>query len=345
MDAEGFIYIFCNSHGTGYEVSKDDPTRGKSYIYRSIRPHSIDAFLPVREDNFSYSQPWWVPDQGMLWLHTRYQGNHRWIHFSTTRDGGKWSEPQPLIRLGLGSYQISWAQGNIVATAMDYHPEPVGLNARTNIYYIQTNDLGRTWRSAAGAEVELPLKEVKNPALVHDFHAEGLLVYLKDLAFDRDGRPVMLYMTSKGYKSGPSAGPRQWETIRWTGNDWQRRSCVPGDHNYDHGSLYIEPDGLWRIIAPTEPGPQPHGTGGQIAMHISRDQGSTWWKMKTFPVESGRNHTYVRKPLHAHETFYAFWADGNAFAPSDSELYFCSKDGNVRRLPRVMTHDDFAFED
>jgi hypothetical protein len=39
-------------------------------------------------------------------------------------------------------------------------------------------------------------------------------------------------------------------------------------HNYDMGSLYIEPDQTWRLIAPIPPGPQRHGTGGEMAMWI-----------------------------------------------------------------------------
>jgi hypothetical protein len=238
--------------------------------------------------------------------------------------------------MGWGNYQISWARGETVATAFDYHPLEGGLNNRTNIYYLATRDCGATWRTAAGDAVSTPLTEINNPALVYDYASEGLRVYLKDLTFDAAGHPIILYLTSKDFWSGPAGDPRCWYTARWTGSEWQRRFVLQSDHNYDHGSLYIEPDGLWRLIAPTAPGPQAYATGGQIVVHTSRDQGQTWQKAQDFPCPDGRNHTYVRRPLNAHPGFYAFWADGNAFAPSESNLFFATRAGEVYRLPSQM---------
>jgi hypothetical protein len=117
------------------------------------------------------------------------------------------------------------------------------------------------------------------------------------------------------------------------------RSFTTSDHNYDHGSLYIEPDGMWRLIAPTEPGPQPGTTGGQITIHVSKDLGARWSKVTTLVVPAGRTQTYVRKPLGAQPAFYALWADGATLKPSESDLYFCDRDGNQFRLPREMTGD------
>lgn len=336
VDAKGFVYVFCNSHGVGYELNAKDPTHGKSFVYRGTKPYSIDAFEKVFEGNFSYSQPWLVEGRGILWLHTHYESGKRRLFFSTSEDGKSWGEPRPLARMKSGGYQISWAQGDRVATAMDHHPDKGGLNARTNIYYLETRDLGQTWTTAAGKKVDVPLLETNNAALIRDFEKEGLLVYLKDLAFDGEGRPVILYLTSRGYKSGPENGPRVWQTARWTGTEWVFRDAFTSDHNYDHGSLYIEPDGAWRVIAPTEPGPQADSTGGQIVVHVSRDQGKTWERGATFPIDDGRNQTYVRRPWRANEGFYGFWADGDALKPSESDLYFCTKGGEVFRLPRKM---------
>jgi hypothetical protein len=57
------------------------------------------------------------------------------------------------------------------------------------------------------------------------------------------------------------------------------------------------------------------------------------------------NHTYARRSVHAHEDFYAFWADGNVHQESASSLYFTDKHGTgVWRLPLAMT-GDFATPD
>jgi len=45
----------------------------------------------------------------------------------------------------------------------------------------------------------------------------------------------------------------------------------------------------------------------------------------------------VRRPVDAQADFYALWADGDGSDPSAAcRLYFCSKAGDVRRLPATM---------
>ena len=95
--------------------------------------------------------------------------------------------------------------------------------------------------------------------------------------------------------------------------------------------------GAWRIIAPTEPGPQPYNPGGEMVMWLSRDQGRNWTRLKQLTRNSPYNHTYARRPLHAHPQFYALWADGHARQPSESRLYFTDQEGtHVWRLPVKM---------
>lgn len=118
------------------------------------------------------------------------------------------------------------------------------------------------------------------------------------------------------------------------------RPVTPTDHNYDFGSLYIEPDGVWRIIGATEPGPQPYCTGGEISLWESRDQGATWKRARQLTRNSPRNHTYPRRPVNAHPDFYALWADGDAKKPSESYLYFTNRAcDRVWRLPAAMPGD------
>jgi hypothetical protein len=161
-------------------------------------------------------------------------------------------------------------------------------------------------------------------------------VYLKDINFDAAGRPIVLYLTSDGYEPGPKNDPRTWLTAQWTGDSWRRHRFTASDHNYDFGSLYIE-DGLWRIIAPTEPGPQPYGSGGEIVMWTSRDGGKSWTKVKQLTHDSKLNHTYPRRPVDANSQFYALWADGNPLERSESHLYFTDREGShVWRLPEKI---------
>jgi hypothetical protein len=334
LDAAGYVWIFSSSHGTSRP----------SYIHRSKQPCSVEEFERVLETNFSYTQPWFVPGQGFLFLHTRYaEGrNLRWM---TSPDGWTWSEPQTLVKIEMGDYQISWCTGQRLATAFDYHPKPLGLNARANLYYLETTDFGRSWLNSEGKPVATPITNVSNAALVYDARKDGLLVYLKDLNFDALGHPVILFLTSKGFEPGPANGPREWKTVRWTGQEWVRHPFTTSGNNYDHGSLYIEPDGTWRIIAPTELGPQPYNPGGEMVMWTSADQGATWKRVRQLTRNSPRNHTYARRPLNAHPDFYALWADGDARQPSESCLYFTNQRGDhVWRLPPTMATDSAAPE-
>ena len=341
IDDQGYIFIFSTSHGTSRP----------SYIHKSKKPYNIDGFelinatkveggKAVPMTNFSYMQPWHVPGKGFACFFTRYRyPAARTICFMTSRDGAKWSKWLRLAAIDKGHYQISTAAANKAGTAFNYHPKTKGLNWRTNLYYIETADFGKTWHSADGRQVTVPLTKPSNPALVHDYQAENLNVYLKDIRFDEHERPVILFLTSKGYKSGPQNDPRTWTTASWTGKTWDIRPVTTSDNNYDMGSLYIEEDGTWRIIGPTETGPQPYNTGGEMAIWTSKDLGRTWKKIKQLTSNSPRNHTYARQPVNAHPDFYALWADGHARQPSQSTLYFCDRKGTVRILPREIDTD------
>lgn len=338
LDANGHLWIFSNAHGTSRPA----------FIHRSVRPYDITAWERALETNFSYGQPWYLPERGFVFLHTRYKLG-RGLHLQTSPDGRAWSQPQALAHIEEGHYQISWphAPTGRLATAFDFHPdkkrrgttEP-GLNLRTNLYYLETPDGGRTWRTADGRTVPLPVTERHGPALVRDYEAEGLLVYLKDMSFDAAGRPVILFLTSRGFEPGPENGPRTLWTARWQGMKWEYFPVTTCDHNYDHASLYVEPDGMWRVLGPTDPGPQPFSTGGDVALYESRNEGRAWKRVRALTQGGARNHTYVRRPLNAHPDFYALWADGDALKPSASALYFTDRAAsNVWRLPEKMTGD------
>jgi hypothetical protein len=325
LDAAGHVWIFSNSHGTARP----------SYIYKSRQPYSIDEFELVKTTNFSYGHALYLAGRGFLFLHTSYSGRNRRLYWMISRDGANWSEPRMLAHFDQGHYQVTCQDSRRAATAFNYHPAPVGLNARTNLYYVESADMGRRWTTAGGAKVAVPLTSAANPALVHDYKSEGLLVYVKNVQFDRRGRPVILYLTSRGYASGPKNDPRTWRTAHWTGREWRIRTVTTSDHNYDFGSLGIDADGTWRLIAPTEPGPQPYTTGGEMVLWTSRDEGATWTRVKQLTRNSPRNHTYARLPVNAHPNFYALWADGDTKRASESYLYFTDRDGRrVWRLPR-----------
>ena len=82
------------------------------------------------------------------------------------------------------------------------HPGGDG-DRRTNLYYLKAPDAGETWTAADGRPSSLPLDPIKNDALVIDYETQGLDVYINDLGFDEQGRPAIVYVTSKGAAPGP----------------------------------------------------------------------------------------------------------------------------------------------
>lgn len=344
IDKAGHVWIFSTAHGTSRP----------SAIHRTKKPYDVSEFERIEPrwtwqgterplDNFSYFQIWPAPSGGFRAFFTIYKAPvARTTFFMSSDDGIRWNEPACLGAIHEGHYQCSAVSPKKSATAFNYHPKKKGLNWRTNLYYLETRDGGRSWQNAAGQPVQTPLTEPDNAALAADYASQGLNVYLSDLVLDPTDRPVIVYVTSRGFEPGPKNGPRLTRTTRWTGERWETRDIAPADHNYDMGSLFIEAtdDGeLWRFIGPTDPGPQPWGCGGEIALWESKDQGASWKLARPVTAASARNHNYVRRPINAHPAFYALWADGNPFEPSESRLYFCDRDGNAFALPTVMASD------
>ncbi len=326
IDKQGHLWIFSNSHGTSRP----------SFVHRSTEPYAIASFERVLTTNFSYAQPWNLANGSHIVLHTHYKSG-RGLHWMTSPDGLTWSDPHPLAHVEQGHYQVSWSDGRRVATAFNYHPKQGGLDARTNLYYLETADAGRTWQTVDGRAVTTPLTAVDNSALAIDYQSQGLLVYLKQVKFDADGHPMVLYLTSKGHEPGPINDPRTWRIARWSGEQWAVHDVTTSDHNYDYGSLYSESDAAWRLIAPTEPGAQRYSTGGAMVLWTSTDRGHSWQQEKQLTHDLARNHSYARQPIAAHPDFYAFWADGDTRQPSDSALYFTDRAGShVWRMPENM---------
>jgi hypothetical protein len=335
LDPEGYIWVFKSGRGT----------KRPGLIFRSVAPRDITRFERVAVQEFTYPQVWSGPGgEGFFLLFTKYfpgtkNGPERRLFWKTSRDGRTWSEDHPLAGFG-GHYQTSGRHesGGVVkyATFFNWHPES-HVDRRTNLYYAQTADGGATWTTADGKPLTLPLTTHDNAALVLDLKSEGRFMYTCDLNFDEEGNPVLLCIVSRAGEPGPAGDPREWTLLHWTGGRWERRVIAYSDHNYDMGSLYISGK-EWRIIGPTETGPQRHGTGGEMALWSSSDSGRTWQKVRQLTSDSVSNHSYARRPLNARDPFVAFWADGDANKLTPSHLYFANSDGTqVRRLPYSMT--------
>ena len=332
IDSEGYLWIFVSGRG------RIRP----GFKYRSTAPYSIDAFEQVTEEEMTYPQPHFDSNQGFFNFFTKYTGV-RELYYETSKDGRLWSDDVKLagiVEKGAtksGHYQVSGQHQNTLCTFFSRHPDG-NVDRRTDLYFVQTEDFGSTWSNGLGETLQIPLSQVDNPARVIDYASEGKNVYLKDLNFDKNGKPVCLYLTSNGHLPGPDYGPRDWKVTRLTESGWYTTTIFQSDHNYDMGSLYIDGD-HWRIIAPSNPGPQRYHAGGEVVIWESKDNGESWKSMVTVTKSSDLNHNYVRRPMNAKAPFFSFWADGDPSKFSQSRLFFSDEQGQVFQLPYHMDDD------
>ena len=331
IDQQGRLWVYVSGRGR---------TR-PGFVYRSVQPYDIDRFEQISSDEICYPQPWAVEGEGILELFTKYTGG-RELYWNVRHPDGSRGEDHKLAGIE-GHYQVSFHAGRRTITAFNRHPGGTP-DTRTDLYYLETRDLGARWQTADGTMVTPPLVDPRNPALVKAYSDEQRLVYINNITLDNAGNPAILLVASSSHKPGPQGDPRNWEVLHYRNGQWTVRFVTHSTHNYDVGPLWIESDGTWRIAGPTEPGPQRWGTGGEIAVWTSHDQGATWTKVRDVTHDSPLNHTYVRNVINAEPAspFAMLWADGHTDRLSISRIYFANRAGTVvRRLPYDMK-DEFA---
>ncbi len=333
IDEEGYLWVFVSGRST----------RRPGIKLRSTNPYDISKFDIVSEETFTYPQIW-QGETHFIHFFTKYTGV-RELYFETSEDGYNWTEDQKIAGIPsakderAGHYQVSeiYKGGEIAGTFfnrhIDGHPD-----TRTDLYYMQTKDLGKSWTNIRGKKVKTPVEKISSPIRVIDYHSQGKNVYMKDMDYDTYGNPYCLYLISNGHEPGPENGPYEWMLTYYQNKEWITRTITTSDHNYDMGSLYLNGN-TWKVVAPTGNPPQKWGVGGEVEIWESTDQGENWEKSMVVTSSSPRNHAYVRRPLNYKAPFSYFWADGHPHEMSRSELYFGDFEGNYWKLPYDMESD------
>ena len=330
IDNNGYIWIFISGRGT----------KRTGFKYKSKEPFSISEFTQISEEEFTYPQPHNTA-AGFFHFFTKYTGK-RQLYFETSENGLIWSDDKKLAAISennnAGHYQTSNVyKGKIVGTFFNRHPNG-DVDKRTDLYYIQSDDFGLTWTTVDKMRLDLPLLSVETSARVIEYASQRKNIYMKDMAFDKKGNPACLYIRSNGHEPGPKSAPYEWCITKWTGNKWLTFVITNSDHNYDMGSLFIN-DSDWKIVGPTEIGPQKWGVGGELAIWQSTNNGEIWKKIKTITDSSEFSHSYVRKPVNFKSPFCFFWANGHSHNFSTSKLFFGDFEGNIWQLPYSMVKD------
>jgi hypothetical protein len=327
VDDAGRLWVFVSIMGAEHP----------STILRSAQPHQIDAWEKVAEMEFERPQVWHVSGRGFMLLHSRMVDEMPRVHFSTSPDGLSWSKPAILATFGEGQSCVSAKHNSKIGLVFNHRKPGQPIDGRSDLYYMETPDLGSTWQVYPRARVEVPLTSEDNPArLVEHKNWRSLL---RDLAFDGMGNPLVLYVLRHQTRPMASARTRIWGTARWGGREWLHNGVLFSNSDHDGGC--IEVDGLtWYATFPSIPDPQPNSAGGEIVRWRTDTQGRSWYRQR-LTFDSPVNHNWVRRVLDARPDLMLLWADGHPRQPSASRLYFADQAGNVYRLPNIM-HEDTA---
>ena len=332
IDGSGYIWVFISGRGA----------KRPGYKYKSKTPYSIKQFVQITEEEMTYPQPRYT-DFGFFQFFTKYTGV-RQLYFETSKDGISWTDDKLLAAIPekegekSGHYQTSDVfNGKVIGTFFNRHPNG-NVDKRTDLYYIQSADFGATWATVNGINTPIPVTDLGSPARAVDYASQNKNLYLKDMGFTAEGYPACLYIRSNGHEPGPKSAPYEWCITKWNGTEWQTTVVTTSDHNYDMGSLFIS-ENDWKIVGPTEKGPQEWGVGGELAIWQSKDEGESWKKINTLTEHSSLSHSYVRKVVNFKSPFCFFWADGDSHQFSKSELYFGNFQGDIWKMPYNMTKD------
>ena len=163
LDKEGYVWVFVAGRAN----------KRPGIRYRSTKPYDISEFEYVNESIMAYPQVHYHPEKGFFLFFTRYDGVRRLFYQSST-DGIRWTDYRQIASIidegetKSGHYQFTNLCGDKLMCCFNRHING-NVDTRTNIYYIQSEDWGRTWTTIDGKPIELPITRSKNPALVHDY--------------------------------------------------------------------------------------------------------------------------------------------------------------------------------
>ncbi|MGB2312986.1 MAG: BNR-4 repeat-containing protein, partial [Flavobacteriaceae bacterium] len=273
IDDHGYIWVFVSGRGRVR----------MGFKYKSKKPYSIEGFEKITTEEMTYPQP---KKMGSTFFNffTKYTGV-RQLYFEKSKNGIHWSEDRLLAAIPekkdqkSGHYQISAQyQEKKMGTFFNRHPNGI-VDRRTDLYYLETKDMGETWTTAGQQSISIPVTEKSSPSRVVDYASLKKNIYLKDMVFDSKGRPICLYIRSNGHKPGPQSQPYEWCITKWNGSQWTTHTITTSDHNYDMGSLLFFKKELY-LVAPTAIGSQKWGVGGELQVWKSHDSGAHWIKEK-----------------------------------------------------------------
>jgi hypothetical protein len=258
--------------------------------YRStLRPEDISAWGPVQHVpsrlrgslGFTYPNPMLVPREDNR-LYLFWRGADWSADYATRALDGSWSRAREVIRVGGGERPYLKVDGNgsgqIALAFTDGHPR----NVITSVYYARYS-AGSLWTAGGrwiGRIAGGPIAP-RRADVVYDGHATGTPSWVWDVAFDSQGRPVILYATF------PSPRDHVYWYAHWNGVAWVSHFITLAGGTISPGTIEFEYSG-GMTLDHSNPSivylSRQVGRGFDIERWTTSDGGATWRHRTVVPA-------------------------------------------------------------
>lgn len=314
IDENGYIFVFGWSHGDNTQV------------WCSSAPYSIAEF--VRRGDITGVTTYPQPHDFGTYKRVFYRSGNAW---GTTWSNDGFATNGGFRKVISGTeddraYALTESDGqNLSIMWTGWH----STQKRMNIYFARSEDGGLTFRTAAGADLTLPIAYDDTACLVLDTGAQQ--VNIQDAIYF-EGEPVLLFSQNTG------VGVWKWKAARFVSGA-PVISTIPatGDRQFDCGCFIVDA-GVLRAILPTGPG-QAGCDGGNLEEYRSADGGATWCFHAAL-TDNPFNHNNVKR-VQGGCGIRAFWGYGDAGTVSSGHLKFLSGDD---RVEAIRPGNPFAIE-
>jgi hypothetical protein len=226
MRADGRLQVFYSAHNGAHmyyrlaDAPEDVSPWGPALSLGTNTPGAL---------GYTYPNPVQLLGEGGR-IHLFWRGGNWQPTFSTSPDGLSWSAARTLIHVAGQRPYVKVAgdgQQRIHVAFTDGHPR----NLPTSVYYARYRN--GAWSHADASHIctvaQLPFAP-RQADVVYDVAQRHFRAWVHDVAFDAEGRPLIVYAIFR------SATDHRYHYARWTGSAWE-------DHFVTFAGSFIDADG------------------------------------------------------------------------------------------------------
>lgn len=291
IDHVGRIYIVYGGHHSSH------------VLRRSAQPENITEWEPERllSPKATYSNIFVLGDI-LYWFGRLERG--RW-GLMACRDGGKSLSRvdvvfEPYVRSNgrFVAYPIVHLETGKAGPILHMFWLIYGSKRWYNIYYAASPDLGKSWRTAGGQPLAVPIG-FEQGDLVYKGDTHG---WQNQIVVDADGRPGLLFVTGGPEVVSDNAAMFAF----WTGADWTISKVCDAASMYNFGCVRAEGKDRFRVFFAGG-----RWNGGEIAEWRTEDRGRIWRHSRDITCDSPAPNGFPRVVVNAHPEVLIVWCAGD----------------------------------